>query len=381
MEANTTDENKAFTAAPETKLHFLDYWRIIRIRKTVILAVFLLVSLTTTVVTFLLPESYSSMVKISIEQDMPDVDQRFLVKPTADPFFIQTEFQRIQSKPVLYKVIEELNLQEQWGAKFKQPGPLSKEKTVEILKNLIRVDQSHNTSLVEIHAYSDNKEEAASIAQKVADVYAKVRMSVRADLKSNAIVALRQQLSLKEQAITNQLKVVNDLRQKLEILDYEAAGNQPTPTLPQETLRQINHALHEARARFLEASNQYAALTNLTREKLKDAASLQVPSSRLADLISQENAVEQKLADLRGAGLVLEEHPEVKSKTELLKTIRTQLDNALSGVLIGMKSHMDSAQAAAQFYTQFLDSSQKQDLANYAKTRPYYEAKEELLRL
>ena len=31
------------TSAPqETKLHFLDYWRIIRIRKTVILAVFLL---------------------------------------------------------------------------------------------------------------------------------------------------------------------------------------------------------------------------------------------------------------------------------------------------------------------------------------------------
>ena len=41
----------------ETKLHFLDYWRIIRIRKTVILAVFLLVVITATLVTFILPES------------------------------------------------------------------------------------------------------------------------------------------------------------------------------------------------------------------------------------------------------------------------------------------------------------------------------------
>ena len=31
------------TPPQETKLHFLDYWRIIRIRKTVIIAVFLLV--------------------------------------------------------------------------------------------------------------------------------------------------------------------------------------------------------------------------------------------------------------------------------------------------------------------------------------------------
>ena len=38
----TTTSKPTFNA-PEIKLHFLDYWRIIRIRKTVILAVFLLV--------------------------------------------------------------------------------------------------------------------------------------------------------------------------------------------------------------------------------------------------------------------------------------------------------------------------------------------------
>ncbi len=46
------------TPPQETKLHFLDYWRIIRIRKTVIMAVFLLVVITATLVTFILPESY-----------------------------------------------------------------------------------------------------------------------------------------------------------------------------------------------------------------------------------------------------------------------------------------------------------------------------------
>ena len=58
-------------AAPtqETKLHFLDYWRIIRIRKTVILAVFLLVVITATLVTFILPEAYSSTARIKVERD------------------------------------------------------------------------------------------------------------------------------------------------------------------------------------------------------------------------------------------------------------------------------------------------------------------------
>src|SRR5678816_1468056 len=98
MEAIRTDETKAF-AAPESKLHFLDYWRIIRIRKTVILAVFLLVSLTTTVVTYLLKPGYRSKAIISIEQDLVDVDPKgggLMLRPPVDPFFIQTEFQRIQ---------------------------------------------------------------------------------------------------------------------------------------------------------------------------------------------------------------------------------------------------------------------------------------------
>ena len=60
------DSTKSFDA-PELKLHFLDYWRIIRIRKTVILAVFLLVAITTTLVTFILPPTFASTVRIAFE--------------------------------------------------------------------------------------------------------------------------------------------------------------------------------------------------------------------------------------------------------------------------------------------------------------------------
>ena len=61
------------TPAPESKLHFLDYWRIIRIRKTVILAVFLLVVLTATLVTFILTPTYSSTARVKIERDQTDI--------------------------------------------------------------------------------------------------------------------------------------------------------------------------------------------------------------------------------------------------------------------------------------------------------------------
>src|SRR6476646_2993794 len=90
-------------APQENKLHFLDYWRIIRIRKTVILAVFLLVVITATLVTYILPELYSSTARIQVERNTTDMT---VFDPQSgqrafDPYFIQTEFEVLQSEVIL----------------------------------------------------------------------------------------------------------------------------------------------------------------------------------------------------------------------------------------------------------------------------------------
>src|SRR5678815_409796 len=98
--------------APEVKLHFLDYWRIIRIRKTVILAVFLLVTITTTVVTFIRPKTYASTVRMKVEKDAPDValmgDRQYA--GGYDPYWMQTEFETIESKSILYQAVSYTHL-------------------------------------------------------------------------------------------------------------------------------------------------------------------------------------------------------------------------------------------------------------------------------
>jgi len=44
----------------ETTLHFLDYWRVIRSRKEIVMAVFFLVVITGTAYTFTLPKIYDN---------------------------------------------------------------------------------------------------------------------------------------------------------------------------------------------------------------------------------------------------------------------------------------------------------------------------------
>src|SRR2546423_13406022 len=158
--------------AQETKLHFLDYWRIIRIRKTVILAVFLLVVITATLVTFILPEHYSSTARIKVEGDQPDV--AFTTDPrmgTAyDPYFIQTEFETIRSERVLSNVVARLDLKKKWAEKI-GGQELKKPEAVAIPKGPMGVNPTGKTKFIEITKFRGKREEAAQLANAVGDAY------------------------------------------------------------------------------------------------------------------------------------------------------------------------------------------------------------------
>src|SRR4029077_4255294 len=137
--------------APDNKLHFLDYWRIIRIRKTVILAVFLLVVITATLVTFVYPESYASVARIKIERDVSDItplNGSPALRLGYDPYFIQTEFEVIQSEVIVGKVVDDLALDKKWAT----PGetPLKRDQAMAVLKNHMDLRPVRNTSLIEI---------------------------------------------------------------------------------------------------------------------------------------------------------------------------------------------------------------------------------------
>src|SRR5262245_2929805 len=236
-------EAKQTFNAPEMKLHFLDYWRIIRIRKTVILAVFLLITITTTVVTFILPKSYASTVRMKVEKDSLDVaglgqERQYL---GFDPYWIQTEFEKIQSKTILYPVITNLGLNRKWAEKFKEPGELRTDITYAILKGHIDVRQARNTALIEIRGFSEDNDEAAVIANMIAEVYRTNRLEMRQDMSKGGIKVLEEEWRKQDGIVTNMQMQLNDLKTRLNISDIEAQQGfgygAPSSVLEPETLR------------------------------------------------------------------------------------------------------------------------------------------------
>src|SRR6266699_6685579 len=209
-------------ASQESKLHFLDYWRIIRIRKTVILAVFLLVVITATLVTFILPESFSSTARIKIERDQTDIAgiaERGQFAGSYDPYFIQTEFEVIQSEVILGKVVTDLDLNKEWGKKYANGETLKTPETMAILKGRMDLRPVRNTSLIEIRVFSDRPDEAAKIANAVATAYQSHRLQQRLKMSHGGIDSLEERFKKQEKDIETAQTNLSYLREKLQIPD------------------------------------------------------------------------------------------------------------------------------------------------------------------
>jgi capsular exopolysaccharide synthesis family protein len=366
-------------ATQESKLHFLDYWRIIRIRKTVILAVFLLVVITATLVTFILPESFASTARIKVERDQPDI-QPLAERPMGggyDPYFIQTEFETIQSEKVLKKVVEGLNLNARWGEKFRGPNEkLKTEEAMLMLKGHMDLRPVRNTSFIEIKVFSDKPEEAAELANAVAKAYKEFRTEERQELYAKGIKAVEDRLSEQEVKVRNATEEVEQLREKLQVPDTLAMENAPTMLLSAETLHRIEQVRIETKAEFVRQETLLKKLKELGRDQLIEAIPTTIADTLLASLLEQKNLSDQSLAiKTKELG---EKHPDVEKLRAQRVELNERIKDRVDGILVGLDARVASlGQSLTNLETE-VENATTNDISKAKLQRPYFDKKREL---
>ena len=193
---------------------------------TAFTVVFLLVLLVSVVITFILPESYASTARIKVESDTPPVAGQ----PSYDPYFIQTTFEVIQSQMVLNPVIDKLKLNVQWGKKYFAGQTLKPSETMEILKMRLQLAPVRNTTLIAITVYSDDRKEAAQIANAIAESYQDFRVKSHAELMAKEIAGinvLQKQFEQEEEQIRGLQSEEESLRQQFKIARDASASQSP----------------------------------------------------------------------------------------------------------------------------------------------------------
>jgi uncharacterized protein involved in exopolysaccharide biosynthesis len=142
-------------------------------------AVFALLLGSKVLLAFLAPEQYASTAIIKVQRTGAKSEsyQRYVVG-SYDPYFIQNQFDLIQSDSVLGRVAKKLNLAESWGNRSAGVA-LSEADTLKLLQERVNLRPVRNTALIEVSARSRNAREASNIANVPAETYRDVTSDER----------------------------------------------------------------------------------------------------------------------------------------------------------------------------------------------------------
>ena len=369
--------------APEASLHFLDYWRIIRIRKTVIISVFLLIAITATVVTFILPESYSSTARIEINPDIvSDITGITGMQSTYaqyDPYFIQTEFSIMQSEKVLGRVIDKLGLNDAWGKKYNNGTPLKTEDTMQLLKQRMNLSPERNTKLIDITVYSEDKKDAADLANGIAQAYHDYRFDLRNANTTNGIAKLLEDFKAEDENISVMQANVDMLRSNLNILDTDPQSIAPSPTLNQQQLQHYKEQQIEKENDFLKLNVQLAELQSLQATNpavLRDVMPTMFSDSILNDSLTKLHQTEQTLAEQKV--YYTTNLPDVMSLQKLDEELNREIDSRIKGIMVSLSTQVKQLKASLDAQTAAVEAAITKDREEAKRNQPYWELKRKL---
>jgi uncharacterized protein involved in exopolysaccharide biosynthesis len=148
---------------------------------TIFFLVFLVVVTVATLVTFILPESYASTARVKVERKFSLLDSMQTNLPAYDPTFIPTQVQVIQSESILRTVVEVMDLNAEWGKRYGGGDKFMTTTSLQMLKARMDVRPILNTSIIQIRVFSDDRVEAAKLANTIAEVYRSKKSLTDAD--------------------------------------------------------------------------------------------------------------------------------------------------------------------------------------------------------
>jgi len=160
------------------------------------LLVFLLVFGAAVLVTSILPESFVSRARVKLMPDTAEAPQTPSSRSAStsyDPYLIQTECEVMQSEEILGLVIKALDLEREWSKRYGRGEPLKTAETMALLKSRMELRPVRNTSIIAISIYGERPEEAARIANGIAQTYKSHnnRGSLQVEIIDRAVPGLR----------------------------------------------------------------------------------------------------------------------------------------------------------------------------------------------
>jgi succinoglycan biosynthesis transport protein ExoP len=359
----------------DSRLHFLDYWRVIRVRLGLVILVFLLVVIAAGVATYFLPRKYNSFATIEVEPEMTPVrifESETRPQQVNDPKFTQTQFQIIMRKGVLYPVIDRLDLQRRWGSNSE---PLPKEVANRRLLGMLSLQEVRNTNLIQIDVYSTDPQEAALLANTIANVYMEQRIAEQQSLVSKGLDQMLDDVKKQEEAVSQAYMEASRLRTESNIVDPNPDSLDNSGRVEDSSVMSNQEKVNEAKSQVATLQSRVAELDRLKSEDLMRAAGqLNLNDPIIEQKLPVYQSAQADKARMLNSGLGVN-HPDVKAAQAQIDTIEGQLRKQIDSIRKGLATQLAIAEDSLKAIESNLTNSQTEQQTKKTASARYQDAK------
>jgi len=293
-----------------------------------------------------------------------------------DPYFLQTEFEVIQSELILGRAVDELRLQEEWGKAYAHGRDLARIDAVSLLKGRMSVQPVRNTTILEIRASSESPEEASRIANAIAKAYQDYRQTQRAALAHGGIEALLAQHNAKEAEIAAAQTNLNKLRQDLKIPDSTASEYVAGPLLTAESLRHINVLRLETEAEFVRQETLLNFLKQLGAEDRIRVLPTAAQDPLLGSLLEQKAFADQRLVTAKTE--FGPDHPDVVKARASMADLQQKINARAEAVMMGLTVKCGALGVGLTNLMREFDKATQDDITRANESQLFFDAKRRL---
>ncbi|MBP1717168.1 MAG: putative Protein-tyrosine kinase [Deltaproteobacteria bacterium] len=355
-------------ARNEEKVHLRDYWKVVQKRRWVIFAVFLIVVVSTAIVTFTMRPVYRGTTTIQINKENPqivDFKEVFTVN-TTDLDYYQTQYKILESRSLARRVIQTLKLTDHpelnsrkeesfwsgWAADFEKNlpdwvpflpakgqtrGDEGSEKVQETLLvnrflNRVKIEPIRNSRLVKIHFDSHYPDLSMKVPNTLSLAYIQQNLEIRFTATEKAREWLTGQLEDLKGKVERADETLQKFGSKHDIISLEEKEN-----VTMQRLMELNEALAKAEAERMAKEALYRQTKGQNFETIPA-----ILENRLIQDLKQAH-IQLEAQYLKLLEKFKPEYPEMKRLKTQMESVYRQLQEETHKIATGIKNDYESS--------------------------------------
>ncbi|MCL5023987.1 MAG: polysaccharide biosynthesis tyrosine autokinase [Nitrospirae bacterium] len=352
----------------EEEIHLRDYWKVIRKRGNSVVMFFAVVVAVATVGTLTATPVYRASTRVLIDREnqyIQNLNQGYVDFYSED--YYHTQYELIKSTAVAYRVVKNLNLEENPGfnPSAKRPGregrglfgvlsgifktgktpaqPPAEDQALALARKIqggLRVEPVKNSRIVNISYEYRDPRMAAAIANGVATAYVEQVLEIKMGTAKQAVEWMSKKIDEQKKALEESQRALQEYMKDKDVVELENMKEALTPQKVQNLGAQL--VMAEAKRKETEASySQAKGFTNNLTGALTVPAIAGDPV--MQSLRTEEIKIEKDIMEM--SKKYGDKHPLMIRLREDLRALREKMASEAKRIITSMKNDYELAKA------------------------------------